>query len=227
MTQLTIEDLQRAVPANLKRSVTQTAVDMLNNIQQDPILAEEIRNNFIHYTGVLKDGKFKTEDYISAVMYVSFKLMGDTNQDAWCKTFPNRYAVLVARNATQKEISSHVTMYNKGILVNKILEQAMVPTYVLNQDLFQKALNVQADLMLTANSEKVRSDAANSLLTHLKKPDAIKGQIDVNIKDSSGMNELKKVLEELATNQQKQIENGTDIKTITDSVIIENDLSDG
>ena len=62
-----------------------------------------------------------------------------------------------------------MTSYNKNKLVNLILEQSMIPSWVLNQDMYQKALNVQCELMLTANSEKV-SDAANSILTHLKPP---------------------------------------------------------
>lgn len=220
---LTIDDVQRAVPANLKRAVSQSMVDTLNNIAADPLVAEEIRNNFISYTGVLKDGKFKTEDYISAVMYVSFKLMGDTNKEAWCKTFPQRYQILVARSASEKEISAHVAAYSKGQLVNKVLEQSMVPTHVLNADLYQKALNVQADLMMNASSEKVRSDAANSILVQLRRPDAVKGEIDVNIKDTSGMNELRNVLGDVARQQRQLLEGGADIKTITHAKIIEHE----
>lgn len=223
MTQLTITDLQNAVPAALKRSVSQDTVDTLNSLAVDPFIAESIRENFFYYTGVLKDGKFKTTDYLSAIMYVSFKLMGDSNLEAWCKTFPQRYALLCANGAEPKTISAHVSAYNKGQLVNRILEQSMVPIYVLNQDAVQKAINVQVDLMNSATSEKVRSDAANSILTHLKKPDVIKGQIDINMNDSSGMNELKDALGALAEQQRKMIESGVGIRQITDSKIIEND----
>ena len=89
------------------------------------------------------------------------------------------------------------------------MEQSLVPTWVLNQDLFQRALNVQADLMLNANSEKVRAEAANSLLTHLKKPEA-KGdfQINLNTPDSSGMAEMKETLAQLAQQQREMIAGG-------------------
>ncbi len=169
---LTKELVEQAVPANLKTSVTQQLVDMINNVSSDPLIAEQVRENFISYTAVLKDGKFKTEDYLHAVAYVSYKLMGKSNKEAYASTFPGRYQILVAKGTTEKDISAYVAAYNRGKLVNLILEQTLVPTWVLNQGIYQQAINTQALLMATANSEKVRSDAANSILTHLKKPDA-------------------------------------------------------
>lgn len=220
---LTLGEVQAALPANMKKAADQPLVDQLNQIATDPLVAEQIRENFISYAGVLRDGKFKTEDYLAAVAYVSFKLMGDSNKDAWARAFPQRYALLKSKNAAEKDISAHVSAYAKGKLVNAILEQSMVPTWVLNAHMFQQALNVQADLMLSANSEKVRSDAANSILTHLKRPEAVKGQIDINIKDNSGMNELKEVLGALAVQQQELLANGAPIRQITDATIIENE----
>ena len=223
---LTLGEVQACLPANMKGAATQALVDDLNAIAVDPLVAEQIRENFVSYAGVMRDGKFKTEDYLAAVQYVSYKLMGDTNKDAWARAFPQRYALLKSRGAPEKEISAHVAAYAKGKLVNAILEQSMVPSWVLNADLFQKALNVQADLMQNANSEKVRSDAANSILTHLKRPEAVKGQLDLNIKDSSGMNELKQVLGQMATQQRELLEQGAPIRQITDARIIENEPND-
>lgn len=221
---LTLGEVQACLPANMKSAASQELVDDLNAIATDPLVAAQIRENFVSYAGVMRDGKFKTEDYLSAIQYVSFKLMGDSNKDAWARAFPQRFALLKARGASEKEISAHVAAYSKGKLVNAILEQSMVPTWVLNADLFQKALNVQADLMQNANSEKVRSDAANSILTHLKRPEAVKGQIDLNIKDSSGMNELKQVLGEMAVRQREMLEQGAPIRQITDARIIEGEV---
>lgn len=211
---LTQDDVKKALPQHLRASVTQQMADTLNNIAADPIIAENIRDNFIGYSAILKEGKFKTEDYINAVAYVSYKLMGYTNEDAYARTFPNRYATLLAKGTSKKDISAYVSAFHRGKLVNLIMEQSLVPTWVLNQDLFQKALNTQADLMLNANSEKVRSDAANSILTHLKKPEA-KGdfQINLNQSESSGMKEMRDMLGQLAQQQQDLIERGQ-MKTI-------------
>lgn len=210
---LTEEDLRSALPATLKNSVTQNMVDTLNGISQDPLVAQNIRDNVISYSSVMKEGKFKAEDYVHAVAYVGFKLMGDNNQDAYAKTFPKRYAALVAAGRPSKDISAYVAAYHKGKLVNLIMEQSLVPSWIINQDLYQKAINVQADLMMTANSEKVRTEAANSLLTHLKKPEAVKGQLSLDITESTGMREMKELLTQLAQGQQRAIAEG-EMKTI-------------
>lgn len=220
-TDLTVQEVQQAVPPNLKSAVTQALVDQVNQISNDPLVAEQIRNNYISYTGVLKDGKFKTDDYLHAVAYVSYKLMGYSNQDAYFKTFPQRHAALVAKGTTSKDISSYVHAYSKGKLVNLIFEQTLVPTWVLNQDLHQKALNVQADLMVNANSELVRSNAANSILTHLAKPKEAGPLINLELNQNSGMNELRDLLTQMAQKQRDLIAAGVPTKDIAEQKIIE------
>lgn len=202
-----------AVPTALKASVTQQLVDKLNNIAADPIIAENIRDNFISYSAILKEGKFKTEDYISAVAYVSYKIMGYNNEEAYSRTFVQRYQNLIAAGKSKKDISAYVSGYHKNKLVNLIMEQSIIPSWVVNQDMFQRALNVQADLMENATSEKVRTDAANSILTHLKKPEANKFQINLGEVENAGMAEMRNALTGLAQAQKKMIESGQ-MKTI-------------
>lgn len=221
MTDLTVQQVQTALPASLKSAVTQSMVDMINNANSDPLIAEQIRNNYLSYAGVMKDGKFKTEDYLNAVMYVSFKLMGYSNQDAYFKTFPQRHAALLAKGTTSKDISAYVSAYNKGKLVNLIYEQTLVPTWVLNQELHQRALNVQADLMVNAQSELVRSNAANSILTHLAKPKEAGPLINLDMRETSGMNELRDALAQMAQQQKELIAAGVPTKEIAAAKIIE------
>lgn len=219
---LTKDQVERSLPANLKSAATQPLVDMLNNIAADPLVAEQVRNNFISYTSVLKDGKFKTEDYVTAVTYVSYKLMGYTNQDAYFKTFPQRHATLLAKGSTSKDISAYVSAYHRGKLVNLIMEQSLVPTWVLNQDLYQRALNTQADLMVNSGSDTVRQQAANSILLHLTKPkEAMNVQLNLDVKESSGMNEMKEALAQMAKQQQQLIAAGMTAKEIASSTIID------
>lgn len=227
MDSLTIEVVQKAVPANLKSSVTQELVDTINTVVSDPILAETIRNNYLSYMGVLKDGKFKLQDYLHAVMYVSYKLMGDCNLDAYVKTFPNRYNDLVAKGTSSKDIAAYVSAYNKGKLVNLIMEQSLVPAWVLNAHIYQAAINTQFSIMQDEEiSPKVRSDAADSLLNHLKKPEAIKAEISMDVKDSSGLTEMKNALRDLAVQQRQLIEGGVEVKQIAGSVLIEGEAKD-
>ena len=211
---ITTDMLVKALPPNLKTNATQDLADLVNNITQDQYAAEYIRDNFISYTGVLQDGRFKTEDYLNAVAFVSYKLMGSTNDEAYFKTFPTRYQRLLTNGTPKKDISSYVAAYTKGKLVNKIMEQSIVPSWVLNQDLYQKALNVQADLMTNANSEKVRCDAANSLLTHLTKPKEVGPLINFDMRENSGMTELTKAITDLAQKQLEAVKSGVSVKDV-------------
>lgn len=221
---LTVQQVAQALPPNLKTAATQQFVDQINNIVSDPIVAEQVQDNFISYTKVLQEGKFKTEDYLHAVTYVSFKLMGMSNQDAYCRTFPQRHAALVARGVPAKDIAAYVSAYHRGKLVNLILEQSLVPSWVLNQDAYQKAINTQVDLMTNAQSELVRTQAANSILTHLAKPKEAGPLVNIDLRENSGMNELKNMLVDLATKQRELISNGVPTKAIAEQPIIEGEV---
>lgn len=208
MTALTVEQFRVALPDKVKKSVNQELIDSINNTLIDPEMFESYRDNLLSYTKVMADGRFKVPEYVNAVRYVSHKLMGCTNIEAYTKTFPDKYARFVAQGVQAKDIASYVTAYNKSKLVNLIFEQTLIPSYVLNQDLYQKALNVQADLMINAKSEKVRTDAANSLLTQLKMPEVTKVELDIGVKEDSSINALRQATLELARQQRLSIEAG-------------------
>ena len=152
--------------------------------------------------------------------------MGYNNQDAYGKTFPNRIARMRAEGRDDKHISSFVAAYNKNKLVNMILEQTLIAPWVLNQDVYQKALYVQADLMINSASDKVRCAAAHSILNALKRPETSKINIDIDINENSGLTELKDLLGQAAIAQQKQIENGTPTKEIAHSTMFEGEVTD-
>jgi hypothetical protein len=220
--QITPDQVVRALPSHLKKAVTPALVDQLNNLTDcEPEVAEAIRENFLSYTKVLQDGRFKAEDYLSAVKFVSFKLMGYSNQDAYFRAFPDRHAKLVADGREPQEIAAYVSMYSKGKLVNLILEQTLVPTWVLNQDVYQRAINVLATEMTTARSEMVRVTAANSILQHLKKPEAAGPLINIDQRENSGVTELTGVLKQLAQQQLQLIQEGVPTKDIAAQRIIE------
>lgn len=217
----TLDELDAALPLSLKGKMTPEIANNLNTIITDPQVAQAFRDNFVSYTNVLKEGKFKLESYMDAVAYVSFKLMGYTDRECYQRTFPNRYAELVAKGTSAKDIAAYVSAYNRGILVNKVLEQTLIPTYVLNQDVYQKAINTQADLMINGKSEMVRMKAADSILNHLKRPEASKVEISMGIVDSKEVDDLKQAMLDLTRNQRALIEQGTPTKEIAHQRIID------
>ena len=205
---LTIDQFKTALPDKVKRSVNQELIDQINKTLSEPEMYEAYRDNLLSYTKVMADGRFKIQNYIDAVKYVSHKLMGCSNIDAYTKTFPNKYQNFLAQGVAAKDIASYVTAYNKSKLVNLIFEQTLIPAYVLNQDLYQKALNTQAELMITAKSEKVRCDAANSLLTHLKMPETQKVELEIGMKEDSSIAALRATTLELSRQQRLMMESG-------------------
>ena len=205
---LTLDQFQLALPDKVKKSINQELIDQINNTLSDPEMYESYRDNLISYTKVMADGKFKVTQYIDAVRYVSFKLMGCTNIEAYTKTFPDKYQRFIQQGIQAKDIASYVTAYNKSKLVNLIFEQTLIPSHVLNQDLYQRALNVQADLMINAKSEKVRCDAANSLLTQLKAPEVKKVELDIGVKEDGSIAALRATTLELARQQRLMVESG-------------------
>jgi len=205
---ITLDQFRRALPGQLKKSLSDELMGEINNALSDPTMYESYRDNLLSYTSVMMEGKYKIPDYVNAVKYVSHKIMGASNVVAYSKTFPDRYQRLVAQGVTDKDISCHVAAYNKNQLVNKILTQTLVPSYVLNADLYQKALNVQADLMMNARSEKVRCDAANCLLGQLKMPETMKVQLDVGVKVDSSIDALRASTLELVAQQRAMLAAG-------------------
>ena len=223
---VTLDQVVKALPANLKGAATDSLIDKINTVATDPDLAEQIRDNFLSYTGVLKDGRFKTEEYLNAVTFVSYQLLGKSNLEAYTLTFPQRYSGLVGKGTSNKDISAYVAAFNKGKLVNLIREQTLVPTWVLNQDVYQKAINVQAELMGSANSEMVRMQAANSILTHLAKPKEAGPLVNIDMRETSGMNELKQALTDLATKQRDLIGSGVSTSEIAGQKIVNGETYD-
>lgn len=229
MNDLTLEQFRDVLPKQVRGAVSDELIDSVNLAIANSELRENFRDNLLSYTSVMKDGKFKIESYINAVKYVSLKLLGSSNVDAYLKTFPDKHQWFITQNTSSKDISAYVAAYNKTKLVNLIFAQTLVPFHVLNADLYQKALNVQVALMTDEDvSPKVRSDAANSVLTHLKPPEDTK--IELSVKDDNSMLAgLRQTMLELAAMQHKNIELGiSSAKDVAHSnLIIEGECSYG
>lgn len=204
---ITLEVLKKALPDKYKNIVNEELLTTINDTLNDPELLETYRDNFISYMNVLNDGRYKVTDYLNAVKYVTQKLMGNNSTDSYIKTFPDRYQNMLLKGLSSKDMSSIISVYNKSKLVNAIMEQSLIPSWIINQDLYQKAINTQADLMMTAQSEKVRSDAANSLLIHLKPPETKKVELDIGLKKGNEIDQLREITVQLASQQRQMIAN--------------------
>lgn len=224
---ITEEQLKSALPPKLRTFASQELAEKIDKITTDPQYAENIKENFLAYTNVLQEGRYKLDDYLNAVAYVSFKLMGYTNEEAYFRTFPDRYALLKAQGKTSRDISPYVAAYHRGKLVNKIMEQSLIPSWILNQDAYQEAINKNVQLMRTAKSEKVQAMAADSLLKHLAKPEVNDAPlINIDMRQGSGLDELRSAITSLAKKQKEMIEQGVSTKEIAEQKLYTQEVAE-
>jgi hypothetical protein len=225
---LTKDQFLKVLPKDVRSRVSDEVIDGINKLLVEPELRENFRDNLLSYAGVMADGRYKLQGYIDACKYVSYKLLGSSTLEAYAKTFPDRYQRLLDENTDNSSIAAYAAGFNKTQLVNKIWEQTLIPTHVLNADVFQRAINIQVSLMTTATSEKVRTDAANSLLNHLKKPESSKIQLDISYKEDKTLEDLRASTQALVDIQRRMLEEKViDAKYVAESMIIPKEIVDG
>jgi hypothetical protein len=216
---MTLEVIRDLVPRNQKSTITEELIDRLNDINSDPLLMDSFKENFVSYIGVLKSGKYSVEEYKAATQYVSHKLLGDSDIDAYAKTFPDRYQKLIDAGKNRDEMSPYVSAYKKNKLVNQILEQTMIPHHILNAPIYQQAINVQVQLMNYSSSDVVRQKAADSLMIHLKAPETTKIELDIGFKSESIIDDYEIAMREMVAKQKELIAAGGDLHQITNARI--------
>lgn len=209
MSKITEEELISAMPARLVKSINKSTLKSINDKLNDPDMLESYKDNLLSYSHILKEGRYKMESYVNAVKYVTLKTADMTNIEAFRRTFPEKIKRWQDDGVSAKDMASYVHAYNKSKLVGQLYEQLAIPFWVTNQSAYQNAINTQVELMTSANSEKVRSDAANSILTHLKPPETKKIEIDIGEKRDSVIEGLKNSMNKLVEAQRQAIENKT------------------
>jgi len=218
---LDVDQFKQALPEKTRKNIDPALVNKINTVLADPDMYETYRENLMSYAHVMQEGKFKLTSYVDAVKYVSQKLTNKTNIAAFSATFPDKMQGWAARAVEPKDQASYITAYHKSKLVQLLLEQSYIPTWIINQDLYQKALNTQAELMTTARSEKVRSDAANSILTHLKPPETHKIELDIGVKEDAAITALRETTMALVAKQKQLLQSGTlNAKEVAHSAIV-------
>jgi len=204
---LTIEQLRGVMPLSVRKNITDKFVNLVNSAIDDSDERDSFRENILSWSTVMREGKWKLSDYINAVKYVTFKLTGDSMLSSWIKVFPERYQRLVDKGVPDKNISSHVSMYNRNDLVLKVVERTLPVVHILNSDLLQEAINKEAVLMRTARSETVQQKAAATLIEFLKPPESLKVDLNVGVSNDT-LEDLRGVTRELAVQQRNMIKNG-------------------
>ena len=215
-----LEAVKKLLPKNQRNMITQEFLDTIENSMSNSLIADQFKENFITYLNVLSTGKYKIEDYINAVKFVSFKLLNYSNLDAYTATFPERYQRL--KNEGQEQIDSFASAYAKGKLVIQIYQQTLVPSYVLNAPLHQEALNKLAVMINDPNVKGlIRVKACEAILNNTKPPESIKHEFSFGVDQQDTISDLRAITEELASTYRLALESGkTDLQSIANAKII-------
>ena len=176
---LSKEDFVSALPSNVSKGINAAVVDYVNAALKDQDTRERFKENMFSYNRILQEGKYKISDYISAVMYISFKSMNYSNIDAFARTFPDKMTRYRNEGKSIEEIHNFVSAYNRTKLVVGLTAQSIIPTHILNQDLYQESINKNAEIMRHGKNELARQRAAEFLSTHLAPPVESKVKLDI------------------------------------------------
>ena len=69
---LELEVVKKLLPKSHRTLITQEFLDKVEKSVNDSAIAEGFKDNFITYLNVLHSGRYKMEDYIAAIKYISF-----------------------------------------------------------------------------------------------------------------------------------------------------------
>ena len=201
---MTVDELNGSLPKAYKGKASQAMIDAFNERLDDSI-KEDVQEKLVSLNNLLLEGKYSVEYYMDCVAYVSYKMSGYTNQDAWAKVFPERYKALTDAKKSPKDISSHVSNFHNRTLVGKIMAQAMLPAYITNAHHYQTAINALVKVITTSEKPRDIIEASGTLMTHLKPPETKKIELNVGVNTSSALEDLRMATAKLAEQQEQMI----------------------
>lgn len=227
LEKVTVEELKILYPVKVAGKVLEQAAEILNTATEDMdyVMAKEFRDNCLSFIDILKNSKSRVSfaDYVNACKFATFKLAGNTDVRAYALTFPDRIRRMERDKVPNSHLYQYASIYSKNKTVVEVMAKLVVPTHIMFQDIFHQAVKVQSELMLDAKiSPKVRSDAANSLMTHLKTPEIKQAELKVDVQGSGAIEQLAEALGSLSGKQSEMLREGRySLKDIREATIIE------
>lgn len=221
----TLNLLKEVVPNEVSRWVSKELLTDIDKTEENSFKANAIKENLTNFAGILSDSRYRKSEatvanYFKATQFCTYKLMGESSVTAFTKTFPKEYAKAITDRVSIEKLAR---VFESTPMCRSIMEYSMLPNWLLYAEVYADAINTQARLMRTAESEKVRCDAANSLLTHLGRPKEFK-PTELTTQDASAiasdLSMLKQAMMDLANMQQAKIINGESTKTIAEGTIV-------
>lgn len=212
--------------------VDEKVLDLIKQSIDEPEFAgERFIDTLITYQSVLESNStYGISDYIKAVRFVAFLESNEGNAtDAYIKAFSYTDFVksrigFPADSPEMTNISSAASRYRKSKLVVAIMSQAEVPLYIMFQGYRYKAISRLAKEMEEANYPRDRINAADKLLTHLKPPEGLKIEVDVNTAKEDVIDTYEEAMKNMVKKQRELMIAGGDVKEITNVKILDAEI---
>jgi hypothetical protein len=216
---ISYEELKQRLPMSQGRLLTTKVVDMINDINSsEDFHKDQFIENMISYSSVLTSGRYKVEDYLKAVEFLSYKACGHTQLMAYEKTFREEIMIKMKTTSRSHDYTSAASNYAKGKLVTSIMAQAQIPLNLFFAQEKFKLVGVLLDLAYTSKNERIRMESADKALSQLQDPTDNKIEIDVNIKGDSAVRSLEEKMNQMAILAKENIEKGvSSLKQLADS----------
>jgi len=216
---------KKQLPPNKRKQLTEELYEkLLATVKDDKF---DFTEEMITYAKVLENGRWNLEKYVNAVKYVSLKNMGFTNHDAYSIVFKDKVNKWLKEGVPIADQHKYISAYNKGDLIIAITERTLIPAHVMNQDKVQMAINELSNLVMTAKSEMVRMKAAEALIRELKLPENNKVELEVSMKPSKELEDLKNTMRQFASKQLEAINTGAvNAKDVAEMKIIEAEIEE-
>lgn len=222
--EFTKESLALAIP--VKVAITDDHVSRINELISNDEASDSFKENIVSFTSVMTDGGISVTNYINAVQYVTYVLLGKSKTVSWGLVFPDRLNRLQGMGKTGKEIGSHASAFSKTKLVVSVMEHTLTPAYIYNASMFQTMLNnMYAIAMDDDVSPRDRVAAGTEVMKHTAVPEGFtkgggEGGVD---KGASLIEKLADTVNVLASTQQQLIASGgTTAKQVAGSRLYDN-----
>ena len=217
---ITREKLKRFLPKGSSVQVTDEVLDMINNMERDTGLPQDLMEqnlmSYMHLIGKIKS--ISINELANAMKYCTLK-RNMTNKEAWAIIFPKKYDELVTSN---RQVDSHVSMYNSSKIVVEIDKQMIIPVYIQHNAYHHAAIKKQYDLMNGIDGEggqvsaMVMHLAAKELALITKMPEDKTIELKIGMSDAAmaQQQEMNDALSAIVANQSKMFASGADASEI-------------
>lgn len=181
---LSLEEARSFVPRKFRSQITENFLDQMEQVIGDGEQARCVRENFISYSKVLQDcgPNVGILDYLNAVRFITFKIMGYSIEESWRRVFPHKVEKLI-KECKESHICKYSNIFNKSQIVNKIYSQTIIPSYILHHDMYEETLYTLNDML---NNGELRGmakvKAAKTILKHTNPSKVTKLKITDNKK---------------------------------------------